>query len=294
MKFGLPISFAAHAVFGLAGLIVFGSNLAPAPQARIIPVELFTVSDITNVRAAIKAPDEAPAQSEVEPAPVVKPPQPDPEPEPLVVDPEPSPEQLLPPEQLAEVEPEPEPEPEKVAELEPELTPEPETTAEPEIVTPKPLSLDDLQKLADLAKTDRSETPDERLLTTERNRIEQAAANRAQVGAGTGLSTSYEDAIMRKVYENWQIPAGAPDMENLIVKIRVSLAADGRIEQAELSPESRSRMRGDRFYTAAAESALRAVNGAARFAFLPREQYETWRNLTLTFYPKDAPFIVPI
>ena len=296
MKFGLPISFGLHAVFGLGGLVFLAAAPTPLAETRIIPVTIINIGEITNQRPAIAVPDVKP-KPEIGTAPE---PQVEPEPEPQA--------ELQPtPKPIAEptAEPAPEPEPELEAEAEPEPEPvvseeasletetETETEVEPEPEKPKRLSLDQLQALANRAKTDAQSPSEQRLLTAERNQIERAAQSRQSIGAGTALSTSYEDAIMRKVYNGWQIPSGAPNMESLIVTVEVGLDRDGKIDRAELTSDTRRRMRADSFYTAAAESALRAVNEASHFNFLPRDQYETWKSMTLTFYPQEAQSVVP-
>ena len=45
-------------------------------------------------------------------------------------------------------------------------------------------------------------------------------------------------------------------------------------------------MRSDAFFRSAAESALRAVLRCSPLR-LPREKYDTWKNSTFTFDPRD-------
>ena len=52
MKFGLPISFIAHAGFAFGGLLIWDKHVAPLDQLQIIPLEIITVADDTNVRPA--------------------------------------------------------------------------------------------------------------------------------------------------------------------------------------------------------------------------------------------------
>ena len=187
--------------------------------------------------------------------------------------------------------PETDPDP-KVADVKPEPKPDAKPTPPPEPPKPKPMSIDDLSALLAQSKdkaTATGEGAPQRMLEGERNRIEQAALSRRAQGLGTGLTSSYEDAIMRRVYNSWHIPSGAPDLESLIVTVSVSLDRDGTVTAAGLSADSAARARSDDFYRTAAESALRAVQDAKQFKFLPRSEYARWKSLTLTFHPKDAP-----
>lgn len=283
MKFGLPISLALHGGLLAVSVIGFGFKAKAVPQSQVIPVKIFTISDTTNVRAARKAPAPKPVEIPEDIAPM---PAPDPEPE-------------------AEAEPAPKPEAKAEAEAKAETPAETpietpvetpadtklaEVTPKPE--KPKPLSLDDLSALVAGSKG-KTDAPKQKMLEGERKQIELAEASRAGAGQGTGLTTAYEDAIMRRIYNAWRIPAGAPDMESLVVGVDVALDRDGKVLTATLTSDSARRARSDDFFKIAAESAVRAVQDASEFKFLPRNEYERWRNLSLTFYPKDAPGGVP-
>ncbi len=50
MKFGLPISFSLHALAGFGGVLMWSGNLEPLPEALIIPLELVTVAEMTNIK----------------------------------------------------------------------------------------------------------------------------------------------------------------------------------------------------------------------------------------------------
>ena len=274
MKFGLPISLALHGAVLAVSVVGFGFKAKAAPEMRVIPVKIFTISDTTNVRAAKKAPDpvqtpvETPPESQTTPA------------ENPVVESDPAPQ--------SKAEPAPKPDakpkaaPEQTAEVKPSDIP-----AEPKDETPKPLSLDDLSAL--VAGSKGKSEDGQKLLKSEQAQIELAADTRAGAGQGTGLTTAYEDAIMRRIYNSWRIPSGAPDLESLVVSIDVSLNRDGKVVTAALTPDSARKASTNDYYRTAAESAVRAVQDAAQFKFLPRAEYERWRNLSLTFFPKDAP-----
>lgn len=263
MKFGLPISLALHGGVLLVSMVGFGFKAKAAPQVRVIPVKILTVAIETNVRPAQKAP---------QPKPVVE------------------------PEQAAPVISEPEQEPEVKA----EAAPLPEAKAETAPVTqpvkapvkpapPKPLSLDDLSALVKQSRKSKPDAGEQKMLESERARIELADASRAGAGQGTGLTTAYEDAIMRRVYNAWRIPSGAPNLESLVVGLDVILDRDGKVVSVRLNSDSARQAAGNAYFKIAAESAVRAVQDAAQFKFLPRNEYERWRSLSLTFFPKDAP-----
>jgi len=59
MKLGLPISFVLHGAAIFGGMFVYNGGIKPMPETRIIPIELVSVAEVTNIRAAVKAPDSA-------------------------------------------------------------------------------------------------------------------------------------------------------------------------------------------------------------------------------------------
>ncbi len=100
------------------------------------------------------------------------------------------------------------------------------------------------------------------------------------------LTISELDALRRQIEACWSIPAGARDAENLIVDISVVMNPDGSVQRAEIV--DRSRLTGDPFYRAAAESALRAVlHPRCSPLRLPPQKYQQWRRFTLSFNPKE-------
>ncbi|MBC6412071.1 MAG: hypothetical protein GDA39_03825, partial [Hyphomonadaceae bacterium] len=58
MKFGWPISLVLHAGVCVSGMIAFSSGTLDADKHwRVVPVELLTVDELTNIRAAVHRPD---------------------------------------------------------------------------------------------------------------------------------------------------------------------------------------------------------------------------------------------
>ena len=283
MKLGLPISVVLHVAFIGGTALHWGSDVPINSELRIIPVEIVNVSDVT------AAPRPAPSPT---PKPDVQKP---------IEDTPPAVEET--PVETVDSTPQPsesETTAEATAETKPEITSETtETTTETETAadetdasdsSDKPSSLDDLFGMTEATTREYAGTGESSATQT------QSEINRQQLdmAAREGeLSTSYEDAVMRRVYNQWQIPAGAPDMESLVVTVLVDLSSDGRVTSARLSSDSASKASKDSFYNSAANSALRAVNKAEKFEFLPYEQYAKWQSMTLTFYPKNAPSAVP-
>ena len=103
---------------------------------------------------------------------------------------------------------------------------------------------------------------------------------------GINLSISEIDAIRRHFEKCWNIPSGAREAGNLATEIKVRFNKKGNVLDARIVDVSR--MKRDRYFRTAAESALRAVlNPRCQNAPLPEDKFDKWKNLTLNFDPKS-------
>ena len=103
---------------------------------------------------------------------------------------------------------------------------------------------------------------------------------------GINLSISEIDAIRRHFEKCWNIPSGAREAGNLATEIKVRFNKKGNVLDARIV--NVSRMKRDRYFRTASESALRAVlNPRCQNAPLPENKFDKWKNLTLNFDPKS-------
>jgi outer membrane biosynthesis protein TonB len=267
------LSALLHAA-ALAGAFVVWPFVSPPLQMQsdVVPVDLLTVADNTNVAPQEQAPE--PTPPEPEPVPVEVPPPP----EEIAAAAEPPP---PPPEDDA---PALEPEPEK---KEPEKPKPPEPPAQRyALSTPrakpkpeKPKDEFDVDKI--LKSLDSTAQPKEK-----RAAPAKATADRSVkgVGAQSALTMTEIDALRAQMEKCWNVPAGAPDPASLVLRVRVFLNEDGTIASApQLLDQGRL---GDPYFRAAADSAIRAVHICGPYA-LPPEKYASWNEIVITFRPPE-------
>ena len=97
------------------------------------------------------------------------------------------------------------------------------------------------------------------------------------------LTISELDMIRRQFINCWNVPAGAKNIQNLQVLVKIKLDEDGNVIDSELVKTSSL---NDSFYRAAAESAMRAVrHPSCKKLKVPVKKYKTWKNITLNFDP---------
>lgn len=316
MRNGIAISTLLHA--GVVAAVIFGlPDLLNTPIVLEQPiiVELVTITDKTTSQKPIEpSPKKAPP-----PAPKLKPiatPEPEPEPEPK---PEPPVAKAPPPPAAKPAPATPAPPPPEPAKIKPKAVekpvevalPKPKPVAKPKppkkvaATTPTPKAFRILprpkakpkrkrrqfntNRIAALLDKDRTKKRTETRQSPKKSKTAKSVPRRANPVRTQSLSQpmtmSEIDAIRYQIQQCWSIPAGARDAKNLIVRIRVFLNTDGTLAKApEIVGSNQS---NDPFYRAAADSARRAVLKCAPLKNLPVDKYSRWRELTLTFNPRD-------
>jgi outer membrane biosynthesis protein TonB len=99
---------------------------------------------------------------------------------------------------------------------------------------------------------------------------------------GAQLSQNELDALMARLQQLWDVPAGARNPEEITVIIRVRLKKDGSLADG---PRVMSTGRTP-LYEAARDSAVRAILRGAPFTMLRPETYESWKEIDVTFDPR--------
>ena len=290
MRKGLAISAVLHAAVLLWGMLTFDVSPFETATAESVPVDFISAEDFSKLTAGIKS-------------------APKPEtPKPLV-------------EKVADKKPAPEPA-EKVTEKKEIVT---ASTAEPPppAEAKKPEKADKPEQKVDpiaeaLKKEEKKDKPAQKKAETtplpprkrppppqpkfdptkvdalldkrdpQRNAATGEEINRTpSLGAPSGnspqLSQSELDALRARLMQLWNPPIGIRNAGEMIIRIRVLVGRDGRLTAPPMVITSG---RGTT-YESARDSAVRAVFRAQPFDMLRPETYETWRDMEITFDPRD-------
>ncbi len=286
MRWGMINSTVLHLSVLLLSLGVLPHFLSdPETMTPVLPVELLTIDEVTNVKPLEKAdepkPEEIkPAEPEPEPEPVREvaaptPPTPEAAPQPEPPPPVPEPVKEAAPEPMpvpAEDAPAPKEEKIETASVAPRLKPMP-----PAPTKKKEDKLDQLQAL--LNKIPPKETSE---TVADEKTVASAEVQTQAAGAQTALTVDEMAAFQAKMLQCWTVPSGAIDAADLVVKVRVWLNPDGSLGRA---PEIVAQASGQ-FAQVAAEAAMRAIRLCAPYNFLPVDKYSTWRELSFRFDPR--------
>jgi hypothetical protein len=266
---------------------------------RIIPFDIVDIGEITNTRIAGQQEEGAgakpvpAAQQKPQPpekvAPLQKPPEPAPKtPEKAETVPD-----ALSPKPMSKPTPPapPKPEPPK-----PQPQPDQLTSVLKNVAKLKPTTPDE-------AKADKDATSKEKATPEARG---AAGASSGSTGAGAGSSTetgvgkgvgfgpalgdrlmiSEEDALRRQISQCWNMPVGAKEAENLAVEVLIEVNPDRTVREVHIVDEMR--LATDRYFRAAAESAVRALRSpkCTPLALNP-DKYEQWKVIRFNFDPRD-------
>ena len=97
------------------------------------------------------------------------------------------------------------------------------------------------------------------------------------------LSQSEIDALRQRLIQFWNPPVGIQNPEEFVIRVRIQLGRDGRLS----APPTVLSSGNGTLYNSARDSAVRAVFQGQPFTMLRPEHYETWKDIEVTFDPRD-------
>jgi len=231
-------------------------------SSPVVPIDLVEIADVTNITPTVEDKKPEPPEEQT-PPPQAEPP--------------PPPAEVAPPE--LDKTPKPKPDPPK----EPD-----QAAAPPNPVMPRRKPQPDTQKFdvdSVLALLDKR-TPKAPPQPPKPEAAKPAETPVTGIGAQNAMTVDIKDALLAQMRECWNVPVGAPNPEQLIVQVRVFLTPDGSLQQPpQLESATRAAEAGNPYMRTAAEAALRAVNVCAPYKRLPRDRYEVWHEIIMTFDP---------
>ena len=218
-RYGVLASAVFHGLVFAAAFFAFQRNFDTPQDSNVVPVDLVTIADVTNV-AAQAPPKPEPEKLDI-PVPANEPP-----PEPQMQEIEPAPEPPVPEFEIAkEVKPVKKP-------------PPPKKTASQDFAAL-------LNKLTAPEKPVKNAKPAERVIRG--------------IGSGNAMTANIADALKSQIYRCWSPPIGAPDVRDLVVDYALRLNPDGTVGSLQLTPGTQVAAAANGYTRAAAEAASRAI-----------------------------------
>ena len=272
--------------------------MLPAPEifkvekTTSLPVDLLSIAEFTKLKARSEPPKKPVVKAKPKPKPAPKAPLKKAEPKP---EPKPAPKPAPAPPKAAVPPPKPDPRPEPKPKPKPKAEPKPK----PEIAKKKQV------KTASVPVPRRKPKPPRRKPKKPERKFnpnqiaallnkapdaaveperEAAAASTDGVPEGIDmkLTMSELDALRVQISQCWSPPIGVENAQNLQIRLKLKLKRDGTLAGPPVLINSSS----DPLFEVAAESAIRAVIRCQSYS-LPPEKYETWRDVHVTFDPRE-------
>ena len=268
----LAVSALAHAAVIAAALIVWPMLNKPLPLGKVVPVTLVTSEPPAEQAAAVQAPVPTPAAT--------------PQPEPTAP-PEPAPIKPAPPAPAAtSAAPKPaektKPTPSKQA---PSIKPAPAASAQ--AANKKDLDLDALMASIDNQRQSPAAKAASGQIGPSRPRAEKTASEGH--GQDSHMSGSELGALKAKLKPLWTPNCEVEAGKGIIVRVHVHLTPQGWLAgQPELVDKGKIEASGNPLLIAAATRALSALGRGQPYSdVLTSEHYPDWRDMILTFDPKE-------
>ncbi len=270
MRDAVIISLIFHVVVMATGMIGLPIFIRDKPtEMRVIPVEMVKIGEVTKLRAQEKKPDPVKKKT-----------------------------QKKTPERKVEMPPEP---PKLASSMPlPDMKAKPKPKKKSINKKPAKITAKRAPRITPKTKPRRFNTGKLSALLDKREETEPNAFEKLKdknYGKEKVISTidiqqqtlSIIDAVNKHIYDNncWNIPAGAKGAEGLLVTVHIRLSPDGElIGVPKIADGGRMNLPGQEYYRTAAESVLRAVRKCAPYDFLPKDQYNLWRDMEINFNPE--------
>lgn len=287
MRTGLKTSLILHACIFI--LLFFGLPIFQTKrdyEQQVVTIEVLPVSEITNVKAKQAEPKPDPKEEVItKNAPKVAMPEPE--------KPQAKPEVKTEPLPKPELKPDVKKESVKVKPLE-KLKPKVEEKKPEEKKKDKPKAKEDdfaaVVKSVEEAHKKSDEKQKDKKTEEDFNKAVDFLSNakESQYKEGLPMSVNEKDAIRQQIMQNWTVPSGAKDIQNIVATLHINVQSDGTVSKVEIV--NQGRYNSDPSFRAMADSAMRAVYKSSPLRNLPAEKYDVkdgWREMEINFDPRE-------
>lgn len=110
--------------------------------------------------------------------------------------------------------------------------------------------------------------------------------NREVLSLDRTLTVSVVDALRVALTRCWNIDTTMPDIENIRLSAHLKMLPTGVVDRVWF--ESESRAETDPVFAYVLETVKEAIRTCSPFSMLPRNEFEKWKDMVLTFYPSQG------
>lgn len=166
---------------------------------------------------------------------------------------------------------------------EPKPTPEQDAALKTEQKIETPTVIPEEKPVEKDVANPKEEKPDDKPATVKKTVIR---VNRDTTSLHTGLAISIIDALRYKMTRCWVIDTARPDISGIRAVAHLTMRTNGTV--ANVWFEGASRADTDPAFAYVLETIRAAINACQPLDMLPHDEYKTWREIQLTFYPAQG------
>ena len=94
--------------------------------------------------------------------------------------------------------------------------------------------------------------------------------------------------LMQQINENWTRPPGIKGIENLVIKLIITLDPGGNVSSIKIPQKTDDQINNDKSLKPYLDSAIRAIKKSSPFEGLQKHGYNIWRKVTINFMPFET------
>ena len=110
--------------------------------------------------------------------------------------------------------------------------------------------------------------------------------NREVLSLDRSMTVSVIDALRVALTRCWNIDSSRPGLEDIRLTAHIKFLPTGVVDRLWFESESRAETDFDFAYVL--ETAREAIKTCSPFSMLPRNEYDAWRDTSVTFYPTSG------
>ncbi|MEC8100621.1 MAG: TonB C-terminal domain-containing protein [Pseudomonadota bacterium] len=100
--------------------------------------------------------------------------------------------------------------------------------------------------------------------------------------------TAIINLLMNQINSNWTRPPGIKNIENLSIKIIITLDRTGNVTSISIPESTNNKINNDRLLRPYLDSAIRAIKKSSPFEGLEKHRYTIWKKININFMPFEA------
>ena len=96
------------------------------------------------------------------------------------------------------------------------------------------------------------------------------------------------NVLMMQINNNWTRPPGIKNIENLTIKLVITLDPNGYVTSISIPSSTDNMIKEDKLLRPYLDSALRAIKKSSPFEGLEKHRYNIWRKININFIPFEV------